>query len=45
MPSSWASAETLSQFFIRSSAINWNALGYLFTRFFVPTHSLFPRWL
>jgi hypothetical protein len=45
MPSSSASAETLSQVFIRSSAIRRNAFGYLFTRFFVPTRSLFPGWV
>lgn len=45
MPSSWANAETFSQCFIHSGAIDWNALGYLLTRFFVPTRSLFPGWV
>jgi hypothetical protein len=27
------------------SAIRWNALGYLLTRFIVPTRSLFPGWM
>ena len=45
MPSSFASAVTLSQCFIRSSAIHWNALGYLLTRFFSPTRSLFLGWV
>ena len=42
-PQSFANAETFSQCFIRSSAINWNALGYLLTRFFTPTRRLFSR--
>lgn len=45
MPNSSASAEMLSQFFIRSSAISWNALGYFPTRFFMPTRGLFLGWV
>jgi len=37
--------DALALFHPRSSAINWNALGYLLTRFFVPARSLFLGWV
>ena len=44
-PNFFASALTFSHFFMRSIAMSLTARRYLFTRFLVPTHSLFPCWL
>ncbi len=42
-PQCLVNAHMCSQCFIHSSAINWNALGYLWTRFFTPHSQPFSR--